>query len=73
MRIGNLAKLLGISADWVRRLERAGRIPPASRDLNGHRRFTPEDVEHLREILYHRGDPGVMAPPRAVQSVKGKR
>jgi len=52
MRVNDVAKVLGISTDWLRRLERSGRIPPATRDINGHRRFTVEDVERIRQILY---------------------
>lgn len=54
MRASEAAKALGISADWLRRLERAGRIPPLPRDLNGHRRLSPEDLERLRVLLYAR-------------------
>lgn len=51
MRIGELAKALGISRDTIRRLERRRIIAP-SRDWAGHRRFTGEDLARLREILY---------------------
>ena len=52
MRITNAARELGISADWLRRLERHGRVPPARRDLRGHRRYTAEDVHLLRQTLF---------------------
>ena len=52
MRCAGVARELGISADWVRRAEREGKIPPVRRDLHGHRRFRPEDVERLRQILF---------------------
>ncbi len=52
MRVIDVARELGFSADWIRRLEREGRIPPARRDFNGHRRYSPEDVRKLRELLF---------------------
>lgn len=51
MRIAAVARELGFSADYLRDLERIGRIPPVPRDLNGHRRFSSEDVERLRTVL----------------------
>jgi len=55
MRVAQLARELGFSADWIRRMEREGRIPPASRDLNGHRRYRPEDLKRLRKLLFPEG------------------
>ncbi len=52
MRVGQAARELRISADWLRRLERKGRIPAAPRDPNGHRRYAPEDIEAVRRTLY---------------------
>ena len=52
MRISDVAKELGFSADHLRELEKAGRIPPVLRDANGHRRFTQDDVERLRRVLF---------------------
>jgi len=52
MRIKDVARELGISADWVRQLEREGRIPPAVRDVNGHRRYTDEDLSQLKEAIF---------------------
>ncbi|MBI3455464.1 MAG: MerR family transcriptional regulator [Candidatus Rokubacteria bacterium] len=52
MRIRELARQLGCSPEWLKRLERTGSIPPASRDLRGHRRYGPEDVERIRAILF---------------------
>jgi len=52
MRIAAVARELGFSADYLRSLEKAGRIPPAPRDINGHRRFLPEDVDRLRSVLF---------------------
>ncbi len=61
MRIGQAAKILEISPAWLRRLERAGRIPQIGRDFNGHRRLSAEDVERLREILYPQTDAALSA------------
>lgn len=55
MRITELAKELGVSSDWLRRLERAGLIPKAQRDVNGHRRYCPADAARLREVLFGSG------------------
>jgi DNA-binding transcriptional MerR regulator len=52
MRIAQVARVIGISPDWLRRLEREGRIPQPRRDRNGHRRFTEKEVNRLREILF---------------------
>ena len=52
MRIAAVARKLGVSADYLRSLEKDGRIPPALRDINGHRRFFPEDVDRLRSVLF---------------------
>jgi len=51
MRITETARLLGVHADTLRRLERIGTFK-ASRDWRGARRFTAEDVEKLRRLLY---------------------
>ena len=57
MRIGGLAQAVGVGPDWVRRLEGEGRIPPAPRDRNGHRRYSLEDVKKVRDLLF-RARPG---------------
>lgn len=57
MRIAEVAKTLGISADWIRRLERSGSIPQAQRDSNGHRRYTEADRFRLQSLLFARQTP----------------
>jgi excisionase family DNA binding protein len=52
MRIQEAARRLGISADWLKELERRGVVIPVPRDLHGHRRFSEEDVERLRQRLF---------------------
>ncbi len=51
MRISEFGKLLGVSRDTIRRLEKRGIIVP-KRDWNGHRRFSEADLERLREALF---------------------
>ena len=52
MRTKGTAKELGVSADWLRELEKQGKIPAARRDINGHRRYTEEDIARLRQIIF---------------------
>ncbi len=47
-RISEAARELGISAEWLRVGEKRGFFLPARRDRNGHRYYTPEDMERLR-------------------------
>ena len=47
-RISEAACELGISVEWLRVGEKRGFFLPARRDLNGHRYYTPEDMERLR-------------------------
>jgi DNA-binding transcriptional MerR regulator len=51
MRVIDAARALGVSADYIRRLDRRGvlRIP---RDRNGHRRLTPEVFAALRAAIF---------------------
>ena len=51
MRTREAAERAGISPDWLRQLERDGRIGPFARDVNGHRRLTDEDVERIRAVV----------------------
>lgn len=46
--ISETARELGLSAEWLRQGEKRGALPPARRDRNGHRFYTPEDIERLR-------------------------
>jgi predicted site-specific integrase-resolvase len=47
-RISEAARELGISIEWLRKGETRGFFPPALRDRNGHRYYTEEDIERLR-------------------------
>lgn len=51
MRIGELARELGIRADTLRFYEREGWLPQPERAENGYRSYRAEDVEHLRLLL----------------------
>ncbi len=48
--ISEAARLLGVSADWLREGEKRGRLPKAERDHNGYRIYTPERIELLRQM-----------------------
>lgn len=52
MRVAEVARQIGISPFWLRELEKRGSIPPAPRDLHGHRRYSPEDVETVRRVVF---------------------
>ena len=47
-RISEAARELGISIEWLRKGEARGFFPPALRDCNGHRYYTEEDMERMR-------------------------
>jgi DNA-binding transcriptional MerR regulator len=51
MRIGELARQLGVSADTLRFYEREGWLPRPERADNGYRSYRADDVEHLRLLL----------------------
>jgi DNA-binding transcriptional MerR regulator len=47
-RISEAARELGISIEWLRKGEARRFFPPALRDRNGHRYYTEEDMERMR-------------------------
>ena len=51
MRIGELARQVGVSTDTVRFYERSGWLPRASRRANDYRDYGEPDVEHLRLLI----------------------
>ena len=51
MRIGELAREVGVSTDTVRFYERSGWLPRASRRDNAYRDYGDADVEHLRLLI----------------------
>lgn len=49
-KTSEVARELGISAEWLRKGEERGFFPPARRDPeSGHRYYTRSDVQRLRE------------------------
>jgi DNA-binding transcriptional MerR regulator len=67
MRIGELARQVGVSTDTVRFYERSGWLPRAARRDNDYREYGEPDVEHLRLLIDLRrldvplGDAGKLA------------
>lgn len=51
MRIGELAREVGVSTDTVRFYERSGWLPRAARRDNDYRDYGANDVEHLRLLI----------------------
>ena len=51
MRVGELARDVGVSADTVRFYERTGALPRVGRLDNGYREYTTADAEHLRLLI----------------------
>jgi len=50
LTIQQAASKLGVSAHTLRYYERAGLVPPITRDTGGRRRFTPLDVAWARFV-----------------------
>ncbi len=57
-RISEVARELGISAEWLRAGERRGFFPRAPRDRNGYRYYTRQDVERLKSRRGERAGDG---------------
>jgi DNA-binding transcriptional MerR regulator len=51
MRIGQVARVLAVSVDTIRRVEKRGGVTP-TRDWAGQRRYSTDDVERLRSALF---------------------
>lgn len=51
LRIGELARSLGVRKDTIRFYEKSGWLPRPTRGANGYRRYSPNDVEHLRLLV----------------------
>jgi DNA-binding transcriptional MerR regulator len=50
-RIGELAKMLDLSAVTLRLWEKSGLIPKASRSTAGQRKYSDSDLKAIRQIL----------------------
>lgn len=50
MRIGELARLAGISTRMLRHYDRLGLVSPSHRTANGYRDYAPEDVTRLFQV-----------------------
>lgn len=51
MRIGELAREVGVSTDTVRFYEKSGWLPRPARRENDYREYGPADAEHLRLLI----------------------
>lgn len=51
MRVSAAAAELGCSVETIRRYERAGLIPPASRNRAGQRVYTASELAVIRRVL----------------------
>jgi DNA-binding transcriptional MerR regulator len=51
VRIGELARRAGVSADTVRFYEREGLLPRPARRENGYREYGDADAEHVRLLV----------------------
>ena len=58
MRVSDAAKILGVSAMTLRRLEKSGIIKPL-RDWNGWRRFDDRSLREAKKYLYPGAKKGV--------------
>ena len=63
--ISQAARLLGVSADWLREGEKRGSLPTARRDFYTNRRiYTERDLDELRTL-------GVGSHPRRLRGPRG--
>ncbi len=51
MRVIDVARKLNISTTWIRKLEKDRVLSTVTRDINGHRRYSDEDVQRIKAIL----------------------
>lgn len=51
MRIGELARAVGVPADTIRFYERSGLLRGPVRRANGYRDYGPDDAAHLRLLI----------------------
>jgi Cu(I)-responsive transcriptional regulator len=51
MKIGELARRVGVPIDTVRYYERNGLLPPPARRASGYREYEDDDIPRLRFVL----------------------
>ena len=51
IRIRDAAAQIGCSADTLRRYERLGLLPPATRNRANQRVYTQQDLEMIRHVI----------------------
>jgi DNA-binding transcriptional MerR regulator len=59
LRLHKVADLVGVSTSTIRRYEREGLLPRATRTRSGQRVYTSEDVQKILTVIYpeeHRGE-----------------
>jgi DNA-binding transcriptional MerR regulator len=69
--IGEAASLIGVSAHMLRAWERRYDLPPPARTESGQRRYTPAQIEHLRQVRHLVVTHGVAVP--AAVDLAGER
>ena len=52
LRPHEVAHRVGVSTSTIRRYEREGLLPAATRTRSGHRVYTSEDVERILTLVY---------------------
>src|SRR5471032_1150708 len=52
LRIGELARRTGVSADTIRHYERLGLLPTAARTRAGYRQYSPSIVERVQLVRH---------------------
>lgn len=55
MKIGEIAKLAGVSVDTLRFYEEKGLVKAAGRTESGYRHFSPDTVEQVKFIKFAQG------------------
>jgi DNA-binding transcriptional MerR regulator len=52
LRIGEVARELKCSVEWLRDAEKLGKMPPAKQDIEGWQFYDEEDIEELKRRLF---------------------
>ena len=67
-KIGEVANILGVSADTIRYYEKAGIVYSKKDPSNGYRYFTPADIYALLDVLFYRS---MDIPVRTIECCSG--